>query len=52
MGSVEKQYPCPDVDGEIVTACEVMVETRQQQLFDSGVAIAIGMIRIRVPIGA
>jgi hypothetical protein len=52
VGTIEKQHARPDVDREIVTAGEVVIETCEQQLFDSGVTITIGVIGSRVPIGA
>ena len=52
VGTIEKEHARPDVDGEIVTAGEIVIETGEQQLFDSGVTITIGVIGIRGPIGA
>ena len=38
--TIEEQHPRPDVDGELVAACEVMIEPDEQQFLDSRVAIA------------
>jgi hypothetical protein len=42
MAAVEKQRACPDVDGELVVRGEVMVESGEEEVFDSGVAIRVG----------
>ena len=50
--AIEEEDARPDIDGEVVAAGEVVVQPGQQQLFDSGLAIPIGMIRTGGPIGA
>ena len=41
MAAVEKQRPRPDVDGLIVLPGEIVIEARQEQLFDLRIAIGI-----------
>ena len=34
VGPIQEQHPCPDVDGALQPSPNVVIETRQQQLFD------------------
>src|SRR5687768_4099670 len=43
---IQEEHARPDVDGEIVSAGEVMIESREQQFFDAAVAIALRKIAV------
>jgi hypothetical protein len=41
MAAIQKQDASPDIDGEFVLTSEVMIQTDEEQLFDSGVTFPI-----------